>query len=110
LKTIFSLFIISSFLNADMIMHKTLACPTIDSLQKAPVSTDSNPLALQMYSIANNCAILSREDKVVAVGYDSHNSKVIYQKIIYKRTGTQLFMLRSAIAVEQGGKKNSYRF
>jgi len=104
------LFLLASFLQADMITHKTLACPTLDTLTKAPVETDSSPLSLQMYSIANSCVVLSRGDKVEAVGYDPRNSKEIYQEIIYKRTGRQLFMLRSAIIVEQGGKKNSYRF
>jgi len=110
LKSLFSLLIILSFINADVITHKTLACPTIDALTKAPVETNSNPLELQMYTIAKSCVVLSREDKVEAIGYDPRNSKEIYQEVIYKRTGTQLFMLRSAILVEQGGKKNSYRF
>lgn len=101
---------IFSFLHADMITHKTLACPTVDALQKAPVETTSNSLELEMYTIANSCVILSREDKIEAIGYDPRNSKEIYQQIVYKRTGTQLYMLRSAILVEQGGKKNSYRF
>ena len=110
MKSLFSLLIILSFINADVITHKTLACPTIDALTKAPVETNSNPLELQMYTIAKSCVVLSREDKVEAIGYDPRNSKEIYQEVIYKRTGTQLFMLRSAILVEQGGKKNSYRF
>jgi len=110
LKLFFSILFLVSLLQADMITHKTLACPSIDTLTKAPVSTSSNPLELEMYTISKSCVILSRGDKVEAIGYDPRNSKEIYQEIIYKRTGTQLFMLRSAIVVEQGGKKNSYRF
>ena len=110
MKVFFSLLLISSFLHSDMIINKILACPTIDALTKAPVSTSSNPLELEMYTIANSCVILSRSDKVEAIGYDPRNSKEIYQEIIYKRTGSQLFMLRSSILIEQGGKKNSYRF
>ena len=110
MKSFFSLLTLVLFLQADMITHKTLACPTVDTLTKAPVSTSSDPLALQMYTIANSCVILSRGDKIEAIGYDSRNSKEIYQEIIYKKTGSKLFMLRSSILVEQGGKKNSYRF
>ena len=110
MKSFFGLLFLASFLQADMITHKTLACPTLDALTKAPIETDTNPLELQMYSIANSCEVLSRGDKVEAIGYDPRNSKEIYQEVIYKRTGTQLFMLRSDIVVEQGGKKNSYRF
>ena len=110
MKSFFSLLLFVSFVEADMITHKTLACPSLDTLTKAPIETDANPLELQMYSIANSCVVLSHGDKVEAIGYDPRNSKEIYQKVIYKRTGIQLFMLRSAIVVEQGGKKSSYRF
>lgn len=97
-------------LNADLILKKTLACPSIDSLQKAVHVDMSDPLALEMYSIAHGCRILAKEDKVQALGYDPRNTQVIYQKILYKRTNVELYILRSALQVEQGGKKNSYRF
>ncbi|MEA2072969.1 MAG: hypothetical protein U9O86_05230 [Campylobacterota bacterium] len=63
-----------------------------------------------MYTIANSCLILSREDKVQAIGYDPRNSKQKFQQIVDKKTGVQLYILREAIQIEQGGKKNSYRF
>ena len=111
MKTLLLLFLsLFSFLNADVITHKALACPTQDALKKAPVETTSNSLELEMYVIANGCVILSREDKIEAIGYDPRNSKELYQQVVYKRTGTQLYILRSSILVEQGGKKNSYRF
>ena len=95
---------------ADLIKTKTLACPSIMILKKSMDVDMQDPLELEMYSIANSCLVLSREDKVQAIGYDSRNSKEIFQKILYKKTSTELYILRSAIEVEQGGKKNTLRF
>ena len=102
--------LLSLSLNADMLKKKTLACPSVLLLQKAMKVDLTDPLELEMYSIANGCAILSRSDKVEALGYDPRNAKDIYQKIYYKKTNSQLYLLRSAITVEQGGKKNRVRF
>ena len=99
-----------SISNADLIKTKTLACPSIVLLQKAVQEDMSDPLKLQMYSIAHACVVLSREDKVQALGYDPRNSKEMYQKIFYTKTSTELYILKSAIQIEQGGKKNTLRF
>jgi len=83
----------------------------MDSLKKAPVeSAASDPMDLSLFVIANGCEVLSRRDSVEAVGYDPHNSKEIYVKILYKKMGTYLYVPRSAITIEQGGKKSTYRF
>ena len=95
---------------ADLIKTKTLACPTIEILQKSMDIDMQDPLELEMYSIAHSCIVVSHKDKIQAIGYDPRNSKEIFQKILYKKTSTQLYMLRSAIQVEQGGKKNTLRF
>jgi len=108
LAVIFLLFL--SVLNADKIKTKTLACPTIDQLKKAPVHKEAGSLELDMYVIANGCAILSPKSRVEAVGYDPRNSKDIYQKVVNKENGSIYFILRSQILVEQGGKKASMRF
>ena len=105
---IFFLLIISVY--ADKLNKKTLGCPSVMLLQKAPVDGVEDPMALSMYSIANECVILTNRDQVEAIGYDPRNSNDIYQKIIYKKTGAYLYILRSSIIVEQGGKKNTYRF
>ena len=91
-------------------IKKTLGCPTMMALQKAPADNPENYLSLNMYSIANNCVIISKRDKVEAIGYDPRNSKEIFQKILYKKTGVELYIKSSTIQVEQGGKKSSYRF
>ncbi len=93
-----------------MLKKKTLACPSILQLQKAPMEKDEDSMNLSMYAIANDCFILDKRDKVEAIGYDPTNSKEIYQKILYKKTGVYLYILRSAIQVEQDGKKGSLRF
>ncbi|SFV61229.1 hypothetical protein MNB_SM-4-956 [hydrothermal vent metagenome] len=94
----------------DMIKYKALACPSIDLLKKAQKIDIQDSLKLEMFSIANSCVILSKEDRVEALGYDPRNSKDIFQEILYKKTSTVLYILREAIHVEQGGKKNTYRF
>jgi len=105
------IFLLLAFsLHADLIKHRTLACPSVEILQKAVDVDIEDSLQLEMYSIANNCFVLSRDDKVEALGYDARNSKEIYQKIHYAKTNTTLYILRSAIEVEQGGKKNRLRF
>lgn len=97
-------------LSADLIKKQTLACPTKLILQKSVEIDLSDPLKLEMYAISNECVVLGREDKVQALGYDPRNAKEIFQKILYKKTGVELYILREAIQVEQGGKHNTYRF
>ncbi len=110
MKYILLFLLLASISGADIIKKKTLACPSVIQLQKAPVENADNFMKLSMYAIANDCVIINRRDKVDAVGYDPLNSKEIYQKIIYLKTGVYLYILRSAIQVEQDGKKSSYRF
>jgi len=106
-KIILIILIFTSIIFSDMLKEETLACPNILLLQNAPVDDYVN---MNMYAIANNCMILNRKDNVEAIGYDALNSKEIYQKIIHKKTGSYLYILRSTIQVEQGGKKGFIRF
>lgn len=99
-----------SFANADKMKRKTLGCPSVMLLQKAPTDTGDNYLELNMYAIANSCVIISKRDRVEAIGYDPLNSKEIFQKVIYKKTDSVLYIPRSTIQVEQGGKKGAVRF
>lgn len=104
-----TLLIISS-LNADKVKVETLACKTLDALKKAPVDEDDNDLNLNMYAIAHDCVMLSRDAQVQAMGYDPRNSQAIHIQIVDKRTGYTFFVLKSKIQIEQGGKKDRYRF
>jgi len=110
LKYLFILLALFLVLNADKINKKTLACPDIDKLKKAPVHEGADPLDLNMYIIANDCKIISKDTEIEATGYDPRNSTEIYQKIIDKKSGKTFYILRSSIFVEQGGKKNILRF
>ena len=107
-------FILSSLLVsvvlADTVNTKTLACPNMEILKKAPVDKENDAMDLSFYAIANGCEILSKKDNIEVIGYDPRNSKEMFQKIIYKKTGVELYVKSSAITVEQGGKKNSIRF
>jgi hypothetical protein len=102
--------LILSVANADKIKNKTLACPTVEQLHKAPAYKDDDNLALDMYIVANDCVIVTPQDKIEAVGYDPRNSQEIYQKVINKENGSAYYILRAQIFVEQGGKKASMRF
>jgi len=110
LKYFFVLLALLSTLSADKINKKTLACPNIDKLKKAPVHEGADPLALSMYIIANDCKMLSKHTQIEAIGYDSRNSVETFQKILDKKSGNIFYILRSSIFVEQGGKKNSLKF
>ncbi len=95
-------------LNADKILNKSLACPTMDSLQKAPLGDDY--LNLNMYAIAHGCEILYRDAQIHVIGYDPRNTQTIYLEVVNKKTGKKLFIKKSQVQIEQGGKKANYRF
>jgi len=110
LKFLFLVLTLVSALAADQITKKTLACPDMVKLTKAPVGEDKDPLDLEMYMVANGCVVLTKMDKIQAIGYDPRNSQEIYQQIVLKKTGEVMYILRSVILVEQGGKKGQLRF
>ncbi|WP_321777603.1 hypothetical protein [Sulfurimonas sp.] len=110
MKFILALLLLFSISSADKMKKKTLACPTVLQLQKVPMDTADNYLNFSMYAISNNCVIVSKRDDVEAIGYDPLNSKEIYQKIIYQRTGVYLYIIKSSIQIEQEGKKSTFRF
>ena len=99
-----------TLLNADRINKKTIACPSVDLLQKTPLFGASEPLAVTMYAIANECVILSKYDLVETIGYDPRSSKEIFQNILYKKENKNLYVPRSSIIIEKSGKKNKIRF
>ncbi|WP_324171289.1 hypothetical protein [Sulfurimonas sp.] len=110
MRLIIAVLLLFSISYADKIKKKTLACPTVLQLQKAPLNTADNYINLNMYAISNDCVIVSKRDDVEAIGYDSLNSKDIYQKILYKKNGVYLYILKSSIQIEQAGKKSTFRF
>ncbi len=106
---VISLVLISS-LYADLITKKTLACPSVEALRNAPVDAMDDPMALSMFSIANDCEILSRRSSVEALGYDPMNADDKFVQIIYLHNGKTLYVNRAAINIEQAGKRNGLRF
>jgi len=99
----------TTFLNADKVLVRTLACKTMDALEKAPVNEEDS-MKLNLYAIANECAILSRDAEIQVLGYDPRNTKKMYIQIVDKRTGYNFYILKSKIQIEQGGEEASYRF
>jgi len=109
IKVFLFILLLISFLNADKVLVKSFACKTMDALQKAPVDEDDY-LNLNMYAIAHDCIILSKNSQIQVLGYDPRNSQDIYVQIVDKRTGFSFYVRKSKIQIEQGGKKASYRF
>ncbi len=99
----------TSFLSADKVLVRTLACKTMDALKKAPMD-EEDPLKLNMYAIADECIILSRDSQIQVLGYDARNTKKMYVQIVDKRTGYSFYVLKSKIQIEQGGEEANYRF
>lgn len=99
---------LTNLLNADKILNKSLACPTMDAYKKAPLGDDY--LNLNMYAISHNCKIFYRNSEIQVLGYDPRNSKSPIMEIVDKVTGIKYFINRSSVQVEQGGKKSTYRF
>jgi hypothetical protein len=97
-------------LQADKVIKRTLACPSVVILEKAPLDTKDNYMDLNMYAMMNGCVFLNKGSSIEAIGYNANNSKEIYQEIIYQKTGVHLFVKRSAIIVEKFGRKSSFRF
>jgi len=90
--------------------ERTLGCPSVMLLQKAPHDTEDDYISLNMYAIANDCVLLTKKSSIESIGYNANNAKDIYQEIIYRKTGVHLFVKRSDIIIEKFGRKSSFRF
>jgi len=110
MKYILILFLVLSTLQADKVINRTMGCPSVMLLQKAPVDTKDNYMDLNMYAMANSCVFLTKKSSIESVGYNANNSQDIYQEIIYRKTGAHLFIKRSDIIIEKFGRKSTFRF
>ena len=110
MKYILILLLTLSVLQADKVKNRTMACPSVMLLQKAPLETKDNYMNLNMYAISNSCIFLTKESSIESVGYNANNSKDIFQEIIYRKTGVHLFVKRSEIIIEKFGRKSTIRF
>jgi len=100
---------ISSFLLADKVIVKAMACPNMDIMKKSSQYA-SDFIELNKYAIVNGCKFLNLQDPIEAIDYDSASEKAIYIKILEKRTGNILYIKRQHVHIEQPGKKNNFRF
>ena len=101
---------LSMLVQADQIKMKSMACPSLETFEKVPPEALEDDIKLSLFAVANNCRILSRKDKVTAIGYDPRNDKSIFIQILHKNSGETLYIRRKNITVEQPGKKNQFRF
>ena len=110
MKYILILLLTLTALQADKVINRTMGCPSIMLLQKAPLDAKDNYMDLNMYAMANSCVFLTKSSSIESVGYNANNSKDIYQEIIYKKTGVHLFVQRSDLIIEKFGRKSTFRF
>jgi len=95
---------------ADSIKEQTVGCPTIEILKNIPKETANDYIKLNLFTMANDCMILSRNDKVEAIDYDPANNVALFMKIVHKQSGKILFVPTEDLYIEQPGKKNIFRF
>ncbi len=93
MKYILTLLLAFSLSCADYVTKKTLGCPSIFILKHAPIHEGDSGMDMTLYSIANNCKIISKKDQIQAIGYDPQNSKEIFQKILHRQSSEELFIL-----------------
>jgi len=111
MRLIFILFFLGTgLLMADAIKAQTIGCPNVEIFKRITKETQNDYVKLNLFAMSNDCVLLSQQDKVEAIDYDPANSKTLYMKILYKKTGRVLFVPQNSIYVEQPGKKNMFRF
>lgn len=96
--------------SADSIAVQTMGCPSESTFAKLDDWVRTDPLALQRFANKNGCAILSPSDTVTVLENNPSASKKPYMLIRLERTGTQFFVPRRAIMIEQPGQENSFSF
>ncbi len=96
-------------LGADQILVQSLACPDIANIEKAAELAD-DIMALNQYAIANGCKVLSPSSQIETVDADAATEKTRFVKVLDKRSGDRLFVLRKRVQIEKPGNKNSLRF
>ncbi len=109
MKYIVSLLVFFSFANGDHVIKKSLACPSTILIKNAPRTVGESGLDITFYSIANNCLVLTKKDKIRAIDYVA-GSKVKFQAIIHENTGQKLYVVKANMLIEQSGTKNIFKF
>ncbi len=96
----FSFFIL---LQADVILVKSLACNDIEKLENIPGDVLKDSIKLNIYAMSNDCALLSKQDKIQAHEYTTENKSDKFIKIYLQDSGRILFINRKNIQIEQPG-------
>jgi hypothetical protein len=104
------LFLLSAYSFGDSVKKTSLACPNIDVLKKVGLELEDDPLKLDMYIIANNCVVLERGESIKILDWDGTNNEKIFQKILYNKTGTVMYVRSSSVEIEQAGQNDRIKF
>ena len=107
MKSIVLFFSILAFLQADVILVKSLACKEIETLEKIPADISQDYIKLNIYAMSNDCAFVSKKDKVQAHEYNYKNQNSLYTKIYLKDSGRILYIRSKNIQIEQPGNINA---
>lgn len=98
-------FSLTIFLQADVILVKSLACKDVEKLKTVPDDILKDSIKLNIYAMSNACTILSKSDKIQAHEYEQHKKSDPFTKIYLKKSGRILFIRSKNISVEQPGKR-----
>lgn len=96
-----------SSLCADRVKEMSIACPDMQELLNIPQETQKDYVKLNQYAIAKNCVFTMPGDTVEVIDYE-HGERSQLVKI--QKNAHILYMRRDVIAIEQPGKKNSFKF
>jgi len=105
----FLLPLLPALLGADQMLVESLACPEISQIEKAASLTD-DIMALNQYTIANGCKVLSPSSDIETIDSDAATGQTLFLKVLDKRSGDQLYVLRKRVQIEKPGSKNTLRF
>lgn len=109
MKYILVLLVLITSSYGDYMLKKSLACPSVLKIKNAPRTAGESGLDITFYSIANDCLIVSKQDKLKAIDYIA-DSKVKFQSIVHEATGKKLYVVKENMIIEQSGTNNIFRF
>ena len=95
---------------ADKITMQTLACKQLKDMHALPKESMTDYTALNRYVQTHDCIVVSESDDVQVVRENGTSLKGLFYRIVVARTGERYYVQKSAVQLEQPGKKNTFSF
>ncbi|WP_457598084.1 hypothetical protein [Hydrogenimonas sp.] len=93
---------------ADRIKSTTVACPSVETLQRLEES-EAGFTEKNLYIMQNKCVVLTPKEKIHVLSPDASCCGV-YLRISVERTNDIMYVNKADVAIEQSGTKNILRF